>query len=247
MAKQIDCFARALGDCFGVPSKEHYVTEGGLELLKVALPGAPRVYEKKKGVRRLQEIGKLYARILCEKHNSGLSEFDQTFIDMMLATEAISDAVNAGDQTPELFQIDGDRFERWMLKTLIGGLYSGEQWPDLAAFHGNEPSMHWLEVLYRRKDVPRGQGFFWQPTEMKGLTFDNRDEFEVLPWMSNQTVIGLHAWFFGFHFALLVENLPPGLDLGAYRPAGLKIANINKRISFKWKNGWEAPEITVGR
>jgi hypothetical protein len=69
----------------------------------------------------------------------------------------------------------------------------------------------------------------------------------VLPWMSNQTVIGLHAWFFGFHFALLVENLPPGLDLGAYRPAGLKIANINKRISFKWKNGWEAPEITVGR
>ena len=61
-------------------------------------------------------------------------------------------------------------------------------------------------------------------------------------------MIGLHAWLFGFHFALLtVELLPAGLGLGSYRPAGLKIAGMNKRLSFKWKNGWETPVITVGR
>ena len=54
-----------------------------LEALK-APSQVPRDLRKERGVRRLQEIGKLYARILCEKHNSGLSDFDQTFIDMML-------------------------------------------------------------------------------------------------------------------------------------------------------------------
>ena len=63
-----------------------------------------------------------------------------------------------------------------MLKTLIGGLYSGEQWPDLAAHQDKAPSMHWLEMLYRRKEVPRGWGLFLQPAEMKGLTLDNREQ-----------------------------------------------------------------------
>ena len=31
-------------------SREHNVTEGGLELIQAALPGGPRVYENKKGV-----------------------------------------------------------------------------------------------------------------------------------------------------------------------------------------------------
>lgn len=60
-------------------------------------------------------------------------------------------------------------------------------------------------------------------------------------------MIGLHAWFFSFHFVLLVANVAAGTGFGSYRTAGLKVDGCNKRIAFKWKNGSEDAEITLGR
>jgi hypothetical protein len=83
---------------------------------------------------------------------------------MVEASESVYNADDARDQAAEVFQIDGDRLERWMLKTLSGGLYSGKLWPDLAAWQGKQPLIEWLEELYGLREIPRGQGLFWQPT-----------------------------------------------------------------------------------
>jgi hypothetical protein len=244
------CYASVLGECNGTMSREHYVTEGGLELIRAALPGSPRVY--KKGNLRPLEIGKLAERILCKKHNSDLSDFDQAFINIMRSAEAMYDADKSGDPSAETFTINGDHLERGMLKTLIGCLYSGKLWDDLDSMQGKTPPLEWLEVLYRGRAFPMGQGLYWQSTEMEGLSLDGRDQLEVLPWLSahppdDQFVIGLHAWFFSFHLALLAANAKPGSVEGHYRPAGLRVHGCNKRIAFNWSGGPRYPEIVLQR
>ena len=138
-----------------------------------------------------------------------------------------------------------------MLKTLIGGLYSGSLWDDIDSMKGHPPPLEWLEILYRGQEFPASQGLYWLPTEMPGLSLGDRDEFEVLPWLSGhppdqQIVVGLHVWFFSFHFALLAANAPPGSVGDHYRTAGLRVDGCEKRIEFKWRCGPHSPEITLG-
>ena len=174
--------------------------------------------------RKWRDIGRLKAKILCTSHNSSLSPYDDEGLAMCKAAKSTYDADNTGDMTIDTFTIDGNRLERWMLKTLIGGLYSGKVWTDLAAMEAKPPPDEWLEILYGRRDFPDRQGLYWQPTALAGLDFDHRDEFEVLPWMSDQTVIGLHVWFYSFHIALLAANVAPGSVSGEYRPADFELA-----------------------
>jgi hypothetical protein len=249
-----DCYARALGGCSDQKSREHYVSEGALKYVAAPTTGNLSVYARyhgrqKRGVQKLLDIGRLTAEILCTKHNNSLGPVDDESIRMCGAAESMYDADNSGDQTAEGFPIDGDRLERWMLKTLIGGLYSGKLWDDLAHMERQPPPIQWLEALYGYKELPDGQGLYWQPTEMDGLSFEERDQLEILPWLSadNGTVIGLHAWFFGFHLALLAANVVSGSVVGQYRPAGLRISGCNKRITFTWKSGPEYQEVTLGR
>jgi hypothetical protein len=105
---------------------------------------------------------------------------------------------------------------------------------------------------FHGRAFPVGQGLYWQPTEMPGLSLEDRDDFEVLPWPSGyppaqQFVVGLHLWFFRFHLALLVANAPPRSVAGHHQPAGLRVGGCNKRIVFNWIDGPQYPEITLGR
>jgi hypothetical protein len=248
----LDCFARALGDCQGPMSGEHYISEAILKFVGGPSTGNPGVYGHNlaglpRGQRRWRDIGQLKRKILCKKHNSDLSDYDRAGLAMCKAGKSMYQADNTGDQTAEIFTIDGDDLERWMLKTLIGGYYSGKVWEELADMEGVDPPLEWLDILYGRKDFPFGHGLYWQPTELEGVALDGRDEFELMPRIYNQKLIGLRAWFFSPQIALLMENFQAGTVPGHYRPVGLRVDGCYKRIVFAWKNGSEDPEIPVGR
>ena len=181
--------------------RQHYMSDVALTYLRDPTRQNPSVHVTNiaflpPGVTQLLDIGRLTAKILCTHHN-GAESFDTESLELAIATESVYEADNSGDQAAETFSVDGDRIERWMLKTLIGGLYSGKLWADLATMQGQPPPLEWLEVLYRGREFPDRQGLYWMPTEMAGIAFEKRRPVEVMPWLSGhpldrQFVIGLH-------------------------------------------------------
>ncbi len=114
------CYAAPFRDCKGKRSAEHVVSESVLyELVHgnshVAVSGRTwqRVpYQK-------IPISGTGSHILCERHNSALSQLDERMRDLFVWLRTVG---NAGAiRKARLF--NGHDVERWMLKVLVGTLY----------------------------------------------------------------------------------------------------------------------------
>jgi hypothetical protein len=252
--QEFECYAKALGDCAGSTSDEHIVSEAVLRFLKANVRGNPQVYAQNtaglpRGVRRLRDIGRMTAPILCATHNSGLDLYDDAALAMCKASLALYDADNSHDPAAESFIIDCDRLERWMLKVLFGTVYYGRDWPPLAGLGRQAPLVEWLEILYERRKMPAGRGLYWLPTQLEGEHFETRDEVELLPWFrkGDGKLVGLRVWFFSFHFGLLTDDADVEGYGGRYRPAAIRVSGCNKRIEFRWMDGAGYPEIDLGK
>src|SRR5437870_1394313 len=126
-----ECYARGLGGCSQEMSGEHYVSKSILELVE------NRAGKKSKSVRvtglsfqqpgALQQLGisSLVGNILCKTHNSLLSPLDIAGKAIFTAMDGLNDG--AADQSlPErVLPVSGEGLERWVLKCMCGGLYSG--------------------------------------------------------------------------------------------------------------------------
>ena len=251
---EFECYARALRGCSTEMSDEHIVSEAVLRFLKANVRGNPQVYAQNtaglpRGVRRLRDIGRMTAPILCTTHNSGLHSYDDEALAMCKATLALYDADNHRDPAAESFVIDGGRLERWMLKVLFGTIYYGRDWPPLAGLRGQAPPVECLEVLYDRREMPARRGLYWLPTDLEGEHFDNRDEVELLPWSrkGDGKLVGLRVWFFSFHFGLLTDEADVEEYGARFRPAALRVNGCNRRIEFRWRHGAEYPPIVLGK
>lgn len=191
--------------------------------------------------------------MLCISHNNSLRPLDDAGLAMCRATFGLHEAGQSSDQTQRTFCIDGDAFERWMLETLIGGLYSGQfrvSLTETETIPNVCPPMEWLEILYHKAEFPKGYGLYWQPAGLGCLGLENREEVEFLTWLSSspQHVIGMRSWLYGFHFVLLVagshSSIPSIFDAQWYRPAGLQVLGCNTQINFTWRCGnMSAPAI----
>ncbi|MES2671749.1 MAG: hypothetical protein V4673_15195 [Pseudomonadota bacterium] len=89
------------------------------------------------------------AKILCEKHNSGLSPLDSEA--GKLADLLLSSARGNMIGRPEL---NGLLIERWALKTLINGLVAG--WSDQRKWI---PSELIVRYVFGQGCIPQGAGF----------------------------------------------------------------------------------------
>lgn len=252
-----ECYARALGGCSNTISAEHYISESVLKHVGGPREGNPSVYGRnlafqRTGLKKLLDIGRLTAGILCTTHNSSLSPFDDAAKAMAAAAEDFHLALADPARTVYSVTISGDNFERWLLKTLCGSLYSGQVWRDLAELKGVCPPIEWLEYLFLGAPFPAGQGVYWQATDISGLTTDDRSELEFHPLMSHdgRFILGLHAWIFGLRFDLVAANLssdplsPYSPD--RYRPGRLQFVGKSGSIRLDWKSGAGSDEILIG-
>jgi hypothetical protein len=124
-----DCYARELGGCSTQINREHYVSEGILELIEE--PDGTRSRTVRSyglsflaGESRILGVAGLTAKILCKTHNEALSPFDSAGKAFYCAVDRLN-ASTAPAAPAEVLTVSGDDLERWMLKTLCGGLYSG--------------------------------------------------------------------------------------------------------------------------
>jgi hypothetical protein len=162
------CYAQALGGCCIDINREHYVSEGIIELVRERFGAVSRTVAVQNLTFQppdtLEEkgIGDLTARILCVEHNGQRSHLDSAGKAMFVAMDAFNEKSMNPELPPVSAQIDGDRLELWMLKTLYGGLYSGNfPLPGGLSFKRAYPRESGLRVLFRDESFAPGLGLYY--------------------------------------------------------------------------------------
>jgi hypothetical protein len=203
----------------------------------------------------LQQFGisSLVGNILCTTHNSRLSPLDEAGKRMFMAMDGMNDGAADHSLPARLLRVDGDGLERWMLKTMCGGLYSGAFKVSAAkTLKGVCPLREWLDILFKRADLPPGQGLFYMPRKPGHTVTADGYVLKLEPIGSRErdAIGGLRVWFLGFEFALLMANLMPGVPtmFGAalYRPAGVRVVESGTSVKFDWKAGARSDEVVFG-
>jgi hypothetical protein len=256
-----DCYAQALCECRGPVNREHYVSESILELVfgragEVSTSVLVRGLRfQRPGVLEEKGVARLVGKILCKGHNSFLGRhFDPAGLAMFKAMDALNDAASNLVAPEQRFRIDGDGLERWMLKTFIGGFFSGN-FPVARGetMKGVYPPPEWLQILFKGAEFPDGIGFHWLAGTV-GCVYTADEEvlqFEPILEQGTEAMAGMRVRFFGFNFALSMGRiLPNGSGLFenvAYRPAGIRVEGSNIPIEFGWKAGPAIEEIVVVR
>lgn len=114
------CFLKGFGECSNKISGEHYVSES--VLLAIAPDGfiavAGHSWQTPNSFQGIGVKG-LQSNILCTHHNSKLSDLDQEakkFVERLISSNRPGEAL---DNLTEEEDFDGEKIERWLLKTLF--------------------------------------------------------------------------------------------------------------------------------
>ena len=159
------CWAAVLGDCDQKLSREHVVSRCLFEFNEIVVQGFPWCLNEPKSI----GLSNLVAKILCKKHNSNLSELDSV---ALTAFNAFRQSIHLNNvrgrmKKPsawnvKIFRIDGPRFERWFLKTLIN-LSFGKEWPIGTGSHPDGTATDELvEAAFGLRELGHGAGLISQ-------------------------------------------------------------------------------------
>ena len=246
-----NCYARSLADCSVEDSREHWMPGCMLRVVNQDTSAVLTRNHTFQNGEELQPIGlkSLSSWILCKKHNNQLNDngFDSAGC---LTLDALDQMIaSAGEQTstPHTYGVKGDDLERCMLKILCGGLYSGA-YPLMGGGQKGVPLPdNLLSILYRNQPFPDGHGL-WVVYGPAGETFETRPEMirAMVIQADDDTVIGLRIWLLDVEFNLVLADVPspcPALEHALYRPSGITIEGINKRLEFTWGEHRERKEV----
>jgi len=219
------CFLNGFGECDGKLSREHYISDTVLQALnvngKMVIGGLSWQPQDK-----LQKIGisSLQSKILCENHNSSLSEMDATAGKLFRILDSI-------DKSPKSVQddnlFDGRVVEKWFLK-VICGLVAG---PGMG--NGIVPQ-DWKSILVGGS-WPKEWGLYLPSSSNPQIL--SRDLYiETMVNPASKEILACKFKLAGVGFNLLLGRPDNPTSFGLYRPRGItfKIANAEKRVEFDW-------------
>ena len=238
-----NCYGQKIGSCSQKLSREHYVSDKVLRAISQA-ENKVRVSGLKflpSGVEKEIGISSLTGKILCKSHNSALSGYDTAGLDFFTAMERVI----VPGSPPAPIRISGDRLEAWMLKTLVGGVYSGAfPIPNDIMLNGTSPPSQFLAVLFEHERLPDPLGLYlwYGPDTERFLTDHHVLRMQVVPGAlasggTQKVLCGLMMWVFGIEFYLSVLPLPdpaPGRwQQMIYRPTQL-IGPTGESFIIEW-------------
>jgi hypothetical protein len=247
------CYAQTLRECRGDVNREHYVSAAVLK----EIGGGPSVLvnnlaHQQSGVAEERGIKGLVGKILCEGHNGRLNEFDTAGATLYRGMNRLNDGVRWVGPPFNVVRVDGDALERWMLKTLCGGLFVGAfPMPPGINLRNVCPPREWLEILFKGAAFPDRQGLYLRTgAEDEVITADEKTLKIQGLFSEDMTQIGgLQVWLFGFQFLLLAATNKPGVptefDSLPFRPAGFVAVGSDTRIQFDWKDGPGCDDVYV--
>jgi hypothetical protein len=220
------CFLKGHGACRGRISAEHYFSEAvlreigdGKSLNMGGLKWQP------KGTFQSIGIGSLTSRVLCEKHNAGLSPLDQVAANLVRTFNAID---KRPSDLPPLISFSGPDIERWFLKVLCG----------LAAANQLNASTipdAWKTLLVGGAWAP-GTGLFIA-TEHGPHILAKEVFLETKIDRTTGTIALVQFRLINVMFYLVLRPVDRPKSLGMHRPRGIifQLDDIEKRVEFLWK------------
>jgi len=221
------CWASEHSLCNGKISREHYISKGIFEQQYVY----PRGLSWCKGKEKKVSIANLTAKVLCEHHNSKLSNIDQAGINAFRVFEQLIPEKHRTIKTPpENKIIDGLNFERWLLKTAINLSFKGDKHIGVGMTDSvpGIPSPYLLQVVFGELPFTHQMGLYTLCYEtMEKFLVGN---FSVTPIYQDNNIGGFLYHIRGFDFFL---SLYPGhpvpklstLGLGEHNNIPSHIAN----------------------
>jgi len=248
------CWAEKYSQCKGQLSREHLVSSGVFEQKNIYVQGFDWCKENEKEV----SIASLTSKILCEKHNNGLSDIDQAGINAVKIIEStLPQFARSVDTSKTKKYIDGHKFERWLLKIAINISVKGINQIGVGMVDSQTgvPSAYLLAVIFGELNFTHEMGlYFLFPN---GKHKFEAGSFHVFPIFKEQVIA---AFVFHIRGVDLLLNLFPGhsppplrgleinndaIDINyildatpQYRSKSIIVTNENKvqqQVYFKWQ------------
>lgn len=227
------CYAAFFNDCGSKLSKEHYLSESILKILNQKERGGLRVGGlpwQEGDISQPISPKSLTARILCERHNSALSNLDSMAVRLFRTFDNI-----AGNTENKLCLFNGHDIERWLLKVLCGMFVSNNLNPGRPV--QKDIPLQWIEVLFQARGFDSGQGLYVCCS--KGAILNGPIGIALRPLGKENRIVGIGLLVCGFE---LVLNMKPSRIqelLGrqvAYRPNELHITGprYEKSVVLSW-------------
>lgn len=182
MIMGINCWANSLGGCSDKQSREHTISKTCFPRREVFVRGFPWCKEEAKRVR----IETLWSKILCKAHNEKLSPVDReggnacSCFRRARELYELRQLLKPDYRPVRRYRIDGDQFERWLLKTAINTWYPSRA---KVAFGnlGDDPTAlprHFVDAAFGTARLYDPLGLYWvghvgQAASLVGGTLDH--------------------------------------------------------------------------
>lgn len=223
----VNCFLSGHGRCSDKITREHYISntvlsaiapDGGLTIGGLA-------WQKEKMTLQGVGIGSLTSKILCKYHNSELSAFDNEagkFIRHVIAVDKNPDAA------PASVEFDGEKIQRWMLKTLIATIEAG-------AFSTAPLSPKHKKILMGQP-WPSSWGLY-AAISSETQIFTQDLYMQTAHCSDKNGLVAASFRFAGIQLWLVVANVDDKKQFGIYRPKGfvVNIGSETKKIGLRWR------------
>jgi hypothetical protein len=109
------------------------------------------------GLQHCPPTPRLASRILCTRYNAALSGLDAMALRLF---QKFDGAIRQKRRGKRVFLFDGSDFERWLLKTLCGAVFSRNAHTRAVSTDWS-PSPLWLSILYGGAAFPDRWGFYF--------------------------------------------------------------------------------------
>jgi hypothetical protein len=104
------------------------------------------------------------------------------------------------------FDIDGDKLERWFLKTLINIAVGGKQKIGPKSTVGGEPSCDLVEIAYGKRKFTGNAGLYNSGEAGEQINFEDRVMIITHFDQNNEFVVGATFYFRGLRFILTLDE-----------------------------------------
>lgn len=218
---------------------------------EIVVQGFPWCRDRPKKI----SVANLTKKVLCQKHNSDLSDIDKAGSDARKAFGQTQRSPNLHAALPKVdgscqALLEGATFERWCVKTLVSISYQGECPIGENALGDGQVDSEVVKIAFGLSNFRPGAGLFSIGTD--GQEFHCEPTIRIAPMLSDRGYIfgGLFVMH-NFRFALMLEAIgnqrinirdkdgKPLMDISdvCHRPSkmGIRVRGTDWIFNFAWE------------
>jgi hypothetical protein len=233
------CYASSLGDCEGALTEEHYISHAILRLLsdgggRIRTAGMPFA----KGNVLDLPPSRLSAKVLCERHNQGLSPIDAEALKLfqiVSETDGLAQAIGHLGTTT----LNGNLIERWLLKVFLGLIAAGFGRTLEGQHVARQVPERLVRVLFGRQSHIVGHGIYLSGALGDTFSRESHGISLVADLAADLTPAILHFDFDRLHLRYVATSSESvGVNPENYRPHEIRFVHArtgaSRHVRFRW-------------